>query len=608
MKKTIPHVILAVITVIALTGLSGLSLAADTFRASVVAGIADTNRNGVPDGFYNGGSIDSAYYIQKTPQSEIRNISEYNLSPYAGMTLTSASLKMAITANNGYGAKYRQYNVCLYPGNGHADLIDFSAAGTLCDTLSYDLNQNISSVTDYIDIRGYLQNLLNNSIFFVGIRVNPITENDYGTVVGSYYAYFDNNLTIEAVPEPCMLALLALGGLAVARRRKKWEIFAEKEWLFCIGNFKKNGDWKIHRTISGIITLGFLISYSFTSPCLAYKAIILQPDGVVGSIAYAVNENVQVGQIIQSTPQSSASGFGAVWQSTSIPSYLSTYVSNSATGSTAYDIDGSQIVGIYGGFKAAVWTNGTPGSYHSIHPAGFECSWALGAYHGWQVGSGEINANGPERALMWNGTAQSVVNLHPNNYWASRANAIYNNAQVGFGTPQDMPNYQYVALMWNGSAQSVTILQPSGFYRSEAKAVWGDYQAGYVTDMSMGTHAVIWHGTAASMIDLHPSGYVASCIDDACGVYQVGVGWTANSFHALLWQGSSSSFVDLQTFLPPEYVRSRAYGVDALGNVVGVAYLSGSNYGQAVLWQIPEPCTLALLALGGVGLFRRRKA
>ena len=48
----------------------------------------------------------------------------------------------------------------------------------------------------------------------VTARITPYTQNDYQGI--SYY----DNLAITEVPEPVTMSLLALGGLAVIRRRR----------------------------------------------------------------------------------------------------------------------------------------------------------------------------------------------------------------------------------------------------------------------------------------------------------------------------------------------------------------------------------------------------
>jgi hypothetical protein len=73
------------------------------------------------------------------------------------------------------------------------------------------------------------------------------------------------------------------------------------------------------------------------------------------------------------------------------------------------------------------------------------------------------------------------------------------------------------------------------------------------------------------VVDLHPSGFIESTAYGVSAGQQVGWGFTGSRAHALLWTGSADSVVDLHTFLPPEFTASTALGIDADGNIVGVA-------------------------------------
>jgi len=75
-------------------------------------------------------------------------------------------------------------------------------------------------------------------------------------------------------------------------------------------------------------------------------------------------------------------------------------------------------------------------------------------------------------------------------------------------------------------------------------------------------------------INPHPSGFTSSVAQGVSDGQQVGWGAgpaTGNQVHALLWAGSAASVVDLHAFLPPGFTSSQALGIDADGNIVGVA-------------------------------------
>jgi hypothetical protein len=133
---------------------------------------------------------------------------------------------MRIQANNGYGAQYREYDIILYNGDGLANLTDFSSNGTLLTTLDYTIPSGGGSggVIADLDITAYVQTLLDNSVPFLGIRTDPITEGDHGTVVGHYQQFFDNKLTltVKTIPAPSSLLLASLGAILLKRGKNKW--------------------------------------------------------------------------------------------------------------------------------------------------------------------------------------------------------------------------------------------------------------------------------------------------------------------------------------------------------------------------------------------------
>lgn len=311
---------------------------------------------------------------------------------------------------------------------------------------------------------------------------------------------------------------------------------------------------------------------------------------------------------------------------------------------TGAEIGGGQEVG--GGDGHAYLWAGPALTPTDLHPSGFTRSFASGVFAGQQVGYG-ANADGPNHALLWSGTAASAIDLHPAGYVRSEASATTGSRQGGSGGVETTPGAIYNhALLWSGSADSVVDLHPQGFYSSGVSAMAGDVQYGWgtlpVRPYLPEQHALMWHGTADSVVDLHPRhlSFTATGIAGVGGGQQVGYGYgynvpetiahallwkgTAESavdltppefpgatayatnghqqvgasqpnpfnsnspVHALAWSGTAESFVDLHRFLPAEYTRSIALGIDAAGNVIGYAEKhdsSGTLRTQAFVWK-----------------------
>jgi len=77
-----------------------------------------------------------------------------------------------------------------------------------------------------------------------------------------------------------------------------------------------------------------------------------------------------------------------------------------------------------------------------------------------------------------------------------------------------------------------------------------------------------------TFVDLNPSGFTESEARGVSGGQQVGYGCgpvTGDQIRALLWSGTAESYVDLHSWVPSGYGRSFAQGIDASGNIVGMA-------------------------------------
>jgi hypothetical protein len=290
-----------------------------------------------------------------------------------------------------------------------------------------------------------------------------------------------------------------------------------------------------------------------------------------------------------------------------------------------------------GGRSVAVLWRGSASSLVSLHPNGFTSSDAAATSGGMQAGTGYID--GHWRALKWAGSAASVVeldptrswystfakgiagdqivgwgnrtnnidpdhallwtsrgvtDLHPSGFQFSGAHATDGAQQVGGGRPPGL-DFESHALLWTGSAASVIDLNPLNghFAWSVALGVSGGQQVGGGIDSSAGPginssgswHALLWTGTAESVVDLHPSGcWESEAVAVAAG-WQAGVCvlFDGRTSRALVWNGTAKSAVDLHAFLPPDFVRSEASGIDASGNVIGRA-VDARGTSHAILW------------------------
>ena len=266
----------------------------------------------------------------------------------------------------------------------------------------------------------------------------------------------------------------------------------------------------------------------------------------------------------------------------------------SASGANA--TDGHQQVGalfVLGNVQhAGLWT-GTPESALDLHPtilAGFDTSLAFGVGGGQQVGSGMGPATANDaHALLWNGSAASAVDLHPVGLGltSSVAYGADGAQQVGSAQTGSVTH----ALLWSGTAGSVIDLHNAfvgqSFSTSVAYGLGGGQQVGYLSNGPLTeTHAAVWSGTAASAVDLRPSDAKTAVAYATDGHIQVG--YTTSLlptffFHARLWKGTADSAVDLNDLLPTYLTNSRAYSIDAAGNIYGLAYESDGTL-HAVEW------------------------
>ncbi len=89
----------------------------------------------------------------------------------------------------------------------------------------------------------------------------------------------------------------------------------------------------------------------------------------------------------------------------------------------------------------------------------------------------------------------------------------------------------------------------------------------------------------------------------------VGYSETASGdFHAFVYGGFTMT--DINTLIDPSsgWTLQGAYGINDLGQIVGYGLNSAGQSDAFLLTPVPEPATVALLALGGGWIFRRRRS
>lgn len=272
-------------------------------------------------------------------------------------------------------------------------------------------------------------------------------------------------------------------------------------------------------------------------------------------------------------------------------------------GSQAYATSGPVQVGrtfpVFNTNHAAMWT-GTAASFIDLHPAGYLVSTAYDVDGSAQVGYASTAVNSGNRAFKWQGSAASAVSLHPAGFSVSEAHGVSGNTQVGFGQGTATGGAEH-ALMWNGTAASAVDLHPAGYLESRALAASDTSQVGTGQVAPTTWHALLWSGSAASVIDLNPAGVTTSSGADVFGSQQVGSGYgpaTNNMRHAFVWNGTAASAVDLHQYVQGTgYVGSYAFSIAPDGTIAGALYDFTGRF-QAVIWTpVPEPSTVALLAI-----------
>lgn len=163
----------------------------------------------------------------------------------------------------------------------------------------------------------------------------------------------------------------------------------------------------------------------------------------------------------------------------------------------------------------------------------------------------------------------------------------------GFGAAYDVAGGVAVgydgtaAVTWSQSNVQSFLPSPPGltYFQSVANATNGVAHGGSGDAVEDGfRHATLWPNNTTA-IDLNPPGTFTSSIEGMNALEQVGYTMDTNYVsRATLWKGTAASATQLPQ--DPSWVDSRATGIDAFGNIVGVAGTATGS--SAILWKKVE--------------------
>jgi probable HAF family extracellular repeat protein len=230
----------------------------------------------------------------------------------------------------------------------------------------------------------------------------------------------------------------------------------------------------------------------------------------------------------------------------------------------------------------------------------------LGTVVGW-----DAESDGHVRAVLW--TNGQPTWIDPNAGEASLANAINDKGWIAGATGPSSGAYHQPVVWHDGTATYLPL--PPGATSGGAAAI---NNAGQVlvtyTGAGLGNRFLLWDGGAETLLPSLPSGD-DSTFTDSLNTAGVVVGTSGG--RAVYWR--DGQIEDLNDLISPDsgWLLTNATSIDDAGDIVGYGTLDGvdtpflltpTGDGSFAASGIPEPASLALLALGSTVLLKRRRA
>jgi phage baseplate assembly protein gpV len=126
-------------------------------------------------------TVNSIPYISNNSNNHYSAILEYDLSSYAGGTISSAKIAGSIAINNAGGTNPRTVAIEVFAGHsGGVAVADATASATSAGTVMFSPP---SGATFSFDITALVQSLLNSGATFIGIRFDGVSSNQFPSVL-----------------------------------------------------------------------------------------------------------------------------------------------------------------------------------------------------------------------------------------------------------------------------------------------------------------------------------------------------------------------------------------------------------------------------------------